>query len=234
MIATSLDRSSTFQARMRIVRIVGSLFALTLGSSVFLGCGGANRTTIDGLDPSTLPGKRIFVLLPSADGISISSPGDFAWSRGIAELNAANRFESELRTEFVTMLDARTDSNTILDYGAQPVGLTMPMKPDDDFSGDVGSWNWTRIEEASRNGGIDYLVIVSGVAVSNDPPETEEARGDERVSARVRLLAPATRQLLDDRIVEIEVEDPRVPRDTHVALARAVSGALPFENRDRR
>ncbi len=212
--------------------IAGLTLCLVMGATS-VGCGGSNRTTIDGYEVGTFSNKRIFLVLPEADEVAFENIEAFASSRGIASIAAPERFASELATRFPSALDGRCDSNTVLSYRSQPVGLTNPMQPSIDFAGASSNWDWSKISRAGAEGAIDFLVVLGDLTVGSDLPETADGRGTERIAATVHLISIAEGKELDRREILVEIEDPRMPRDSYTHLAKAVAGALPFINSDR-
>ena len=209
------------------------LFPLLAASAVLAGCSGSNRTSIDGKELWQFTGARLFLMLPTAEALRFENPKEFAWSRGTSEVAIASKFAAELHSKLTVALDSRLDSNSILDFSAQSVGLTNRMTSDVDFSGHESGWNWEKITRVGQLGSIDYLIVLRNVVIGNDKPDEPNLRGTERVSAQVLLVSIAESKVLDSQIASVEIEDPRKPNDTFLSLARAVAGSLPFQNSDK-
>ena len=203
-----------------------ALFSLLLYS----GCGGSSRSSVEGYEDAQLSGKRVFVLMPQEGEYALTSPANFAWSRGIGEAGADGRVSSEFRTNFASQLDARYDSNTVHNYATQSVGSTHPLSAEVDFRGEPSTWDWSRIDAARKAAAIDFLLVLTDVTIANSKSTNGGDRGREQVTARARLLDMATKGQLVDQVIEISVSDPRQPIDTYVLLARKLAQKLPFMN----
>ncbi len=205
------------------------LTALIFSATIFGGCG-SSRSKVEGYDDAQLSGKRVFVLLPDEGDYMVTSPSSFAWSRGIGEAGVPGRISSEFRTMFASALDARYDSNTVHNYATQSVGSTNPLHSGTDFQGAAESWDWSKLDVVRKNAAIDFMIVVNEVTINNSSPENGGDRGEERVSARARLIDMAKRKVLVEEQVAVSVDDPRQPRDTYVLLARELARKLPFLN----
>ena len=209
---------------------VGAVFVVC--TSMFLSsCGGSNRSSVSGYTDAELNSKRIFVLLPEEGDYRLTDSSAFAWSRGIGEAGVAGRVYSEFRTNLPNQLDNRYDSNTVHNYAAQSVGATNPLDAEADFEGDPSGWDWAKLDAAMKLGAIDYLLVISDVAIVNNNPGLRADRGRETVTLTVSLVDLPNRRLVLRDNVSISVDDPRVPSDTYVILARQIAEELPFYNR---
>ncbi len=204
---------------------------LLIGTAFLVGCG-SGKVAVEGYDQAALNDKRVFLLLPAEGEIVLANPDVYALSRGIGEAGAPGRIATEFRTDLATALDARLDSNTVLEYGQQSVGAVVPLNPSVDMPGGAtattGSWDWDKIKNAARQGGIDYLVVVHSVRVENEAPKEGASRGKETVTVNFSLLDPEERKVMTGSEVRVELKDPRKPADTYTKLAEAMARKLPF------
>ena len=206
--------------------------AVVVCTSMFLSsCGGSNRSSVSGYTDAELNSKRIFVLLPEEGEYRLTDSAAFAWSRGIGEGGVSGRIYSEFRTNLPNQLDYRYDSNTVHNYVAQSVGATNPLDAEADFEGDPSGWDWAKIDAAMKVGAIDYLLVLSDVTVANNNPGLRADRGRETVTVTVSLIDLPNRRLVLRENVSASVDDPRIPSDTYVILARQIAEELPFFNR---
>lgn len=194
------------------------------------GCTGTNFIAIDGYPVESLAEKRLYILLPGESGYTMKEKSAFALSRGIGELGAIPRLASEFSSNLASELDALYTVNTVFDYGSQPVGSIHELFSDRDFTSNPQSWDWVSIDAARKRGAIDFLIVISNVVVDNDLPTGDADRGEERVELLVRLIDVEKRTELVRDVVSVSVDDPRVPRDTYIALSREIAGILPFVN----
>lgn len=196
------------------------------------GCG-SGRISVDGYTDADLNQKRVFVLLPKSDKIMLANPAAFAASRGVAEMTASERIGRELQSDFQVALDGRLDSNTVLEYGSQSVGATIPMDPAADFpAGAEARWDWSKAKQAAKQGNIDYLLVLHSVRVENEMPTGgEKPRGKEKITATFSLIDPLNEKLMTGATVDAEIDDPRRPVDTYVKLSKSMAKKLPFHIR---
>lgn len=211
------------------LRLLGGLL---IGALLLSACGGSNRASVGGYTDSELNDRRVFLLMPDQGEYRLTDPEAFAWSRGIAEAGVDGRVYSEFRTNLAGELDERYDSNTVHNFAAQSVGATHPLSAENDFDGESSTWDWTKIEGAMKAGAIDYLIVLSDVVIENRNPGRARERGEETVRLVVTLVDLPNRRMLLRRNVEMSVDDPRLPSDTYVILARAIARELPFYNSD--
>lgn len=211
-------------------RVLSGLLVLCAGI-VLESCGGSNRSSVGGYVDADLNDKRVFLLLPDEGEYRLTDSAAFAWSRGIGDAAASGRVYSEFRTNLPTQLDLRYDSNTVHNFAAQSVAATNPLDANTDFDGEPTGWDWAKIDGAMKTGAIDFLVVLSDVAIANNNPGLTADRGRETVTGTVSLIDLPNRRLLVRESVSISVDDPRVPSDTYVILARKIAEELPFYNR---
>lgn len=205
------------------------IFALALPIVVGLsGCGGGGRGGV--LNGSNLNGKRLFILMPKQTGFKLQNPDTYAYSRGISQESAAARIFSEMKSQFPDELGQRYDSNTVLNYDEHAIGGTIPLDAVNDFNGASSSWDWEAINRAGKEGAVDFLLVLHTVDVSNQMPREEFGRGRETVSVGFHLIDPINKVNVSSATVSVSVDDPRIPSDTYVLLARQVASRLPFLN----
>ena len=213
---------------MTSTRIVSAVVAgLLFSGFLFIGCG-SGRTSIEGYDDAALSGKRLFVLTPDEGEIFFTDDGAFAFSRGIAALNARERVINEFQTQFRDRLDNLLDSNLVVTYRSQSVGAIHPLYATNDFTGEAGSWDWTTIDAARKEGAIDYLLVLQRVGFENQVPGDSVGRGKETVTVDFVLIDPVKRSVMTRNQVSASVKDPREVRDTYIKLVKELASKMPF------
>jgi hypothetical protein len=220
------DRNACRNRRVRELLLVVMLaLPIVVGSN---GCGGGGTGGV--LNGTPLNGKRLFILLPKQDGFTLQNPDAYAYSRGISEMNASTRLFSEMRSMFADELGQRYDSNTVLNYNEQAISGTVPLDAVNDFNGASDTWNWDNLNRAGKEGAVDFLLVMHSVVVSNQKPSGEIGMGRESISASFHLIDPINKVNVRSATVSISVDDPRIPSDSYVFLARQVASRLPFLN----
>jgi len=204
------------------------IMAAIVAATYLAGCGSA-RISVEGYGDAELNHKRVFLMLPASDNVALENPAAYANSRGIAEIGATERIATELQSDLQAALDGRLDSNTVLEYGSQPVGAIVPVDPAEDFpAGSDAEWNWDKAKRAAKEGNIDFLIVLHSVRLENEMPEGDGTRGKEKITATFSLLDPLNGKLMTANTVDAEVDDPRRPADTFVGLSKAMAKKLPF------
>jgi hypothetical protein len=222
-----VNRRRTASGTQRTAFVMLTLI-VAISSIGFNGCGGGTKGGV--LNGTRLNGKRLFILLPKQEGFKLQNPDAYAYSRGIAEESAQARIHSEMKSQFPDELGQRYDSNTVLNYDEHAIGGSVPLNAVSDFTGASSSWKWDEINRAGKEGAVDYLLVLHTVEVSNQKPRNEFGRGRETISASFHLIDPLNKVNVSSTTVSISIDDPRIPSDSYVLLARQVASKLPFLN----
>jgi len=198
-----------------------ALFAVLLAS-----CGSSRRTTISGYDDSMLNGRRIFVVTPLPEQVTMTNPDQFAAARGVAGATAREMLQGEFRTMLIPALNQQMDSNTTFNYSEEPVGSMVGLNATNDFN-NAGPTDWEKVLRAARDGNIDYMLVVRNMEITNTSGGPS-GRGDEAVSARFILLDAHNRKVMTTGELDIAVEDPRKLETTWQMVAAELSKRMPF------
>ncbi len=210
---------------MNSLRTLSLLAVVVTAALVAAGCGSSKRTTVEGYSDESLMRKRIFVLYPSGNQVTLGNTESFAYSRGVAAASAMETLDGELRTLLVPSLNQRLDSNTILGYSEEPVGRIVSINPSADFAGGKPK-SWDQIERAAKEANIDYMLVINPIRINNSEPGT--GKGDETVTANYLLLDTQKKKVMTSGEIEVTIEDPRTAATTYERLAAELTKKLPF------
>jgi hypothetical protein len=200
---------------------------LLLLALVAAGCGSSKRITVDGYDDSKLNHKRVLLLYPSIEDVTMSNAAVYAASRGGATESARELLATELRTMVATELGARMDSNTVLNYLDQPVSGIVPLDPSVDFRVDGQPSEWDKLRRVGREGNVDFLIVLRDLDFNNATP-SGGPRGTETVEVEYSLLDLQAGKTLANGTFSFSVDDPRTPEMTYQRLARELTKRMPF------
>jgi len=193
------------------------------------GCSSGGRVTIDGYDDAMLNGAKIVVILPDAEGRTLTNPDAFSAARGVAPVSAAEVLENELRQFLVPSIDVEYDSNTVVSYGDQPIGQMIPVSTSTDFvAGTPVAWD--KLARAAREGNFDYIIAVTSVIVDTRP---NQLRGTEGIRIDYALLDPARSRVMSRGEVDLAPVDLIAPPETYHRLVPALVARLPFHRVER-
>ncbi|MCE2502664.1 MAG: hypothetical protein J4G05_01195 [Chlorobi bacterium] len=210
-----------------LLRFSGIITSLILGSLFLSGCG-SSRITLEGYDDALLNGKRVFLLTPSEGDYIFTSIDGFTYSRGIASITAQTRIDNEFQSRLRDRLNVTFDSNLVVNYRTQPVGVIHPLNAVTDFFAHPSSWDWTKLEAAGKEGVIDYLIVLRSVTMKNYKPKGDGAMGKEEVDADFVLIDLTRRSVMTQNNVAISVDDPRRIADTYIKLSEKLASKMPF------
>lgn len=202
------------------------LFTVALFAVLLSACGSSKRTTIKGYDDSMLNGRRIFVVTPSPEQVTMNNPDQFAAARGVAGATAREMLGNEFRTMLIPAMNQQLDSNTTYSYSEEPVGRMVVLNAISDFN-NSGPVDWENVSRAAREGNIDYMIVLRNIKINNTGGG-ESGRGDESASGDFLLLDAQNKKVMATGDFDVEVKDPRKLETTWQLVAAEISKQMPF------
>lgn len=202
------------------------LFTVALFAVLLAACGSSKRTTIKGYDDSMLNGRRIFMVTPPPEQVTMSNPDQFAAARGVAGATAREMLGNEFRTMLIPAMNQQLDSNTTYSYSEEPVGRMVVLNATSDFT-NAGPVDWENVSRAAREGNIDYMIVLRNIKINNTGGG-ESGRGDEAASGDFLLLDAQNKKVMTTGDFDVEVKDPRKLETTWQLVAAEISKQMPF------
>ncbi|MBS1910411.1 MAG: hypothetical protein JST22_00370 [Bacteroidetes bacterium] len=193
--------------------------------AVVAGCGSSKRTTVNGYSDAMLSGKRLAVVLPLPVDVVLTDPAAYAAVRGTVAESARDLMQDDFRSQLISALASRLDSNHVMSYRDETVGAMVPLNARSDFSS-AAPISWDPIKRATQEGNLDYLLVMHSMTISTISAAT--TRGAESISGEYLLIDARRDTVMTSGRVETGQIPLSGPGDAYGVLAQKLAEHLPF------